>query len=51
MPFSPEKVPSCDTISLISAVEAVVPFSLRRVLLVLLAIYAASVVLPTPEGP
>ena len=51
MPLMPENVPSCDTISLMSEVEAVVPLSLRRVLFVLLAIYVAKVVLPTPEGP
>ena len=47
----PSKVSSPETIDFISAVEAVVPLSFLRVLCVLLAIYVARVVLPTPDGP
>ena len=51
MPFIPPKVSSWLTISLMSAVEAVVPLSLRRVRLVFSAMMVASVLLPTPDGP
>ena len=47
----PSKVLVLATASLMSAVEAVVPFSLTRCRLVFLAMMEATVVLPTPAGP
>ena len=47
----PEKVFNSETTSFMSDVDAVVPLSFFRVLFVLLAIYVARVVFPTPDGP
>ena len=51
MPFGAVKVSISATMSRISCVEALVPFSLRRARFVLPAIIDATVVFPTPEGP
>ena len=50
-PLGAKNVSSWDTISLMSAVEAVVAFSLNRVRLVCLAMMLATVVFPVPLGP
>ena len=50
-PLGAIKVSNCAVISRISAVEAVVAFSLYNVLLVCLAMILATVVFPVPLGP
>ena len=51
IPLHPARVPVWAMISLISPTEAEVPFSLYRVMLLLLAMIRARVVFPTPDGP
>ena len=50
-PFIVSNVFKFEITSLISEVEAVVPFIFTNLRLVVLAIMVASVVFPTPEGP